>query len=50
MNDNGIFIMFYKGVEIRAKQGKYCWYTGWIPRSSDSLRQAKYQITRWINS
>ena len=47
---NGIFVGRYKGVSIYANKGRYECLFGWLPKTFDSLRQAKYNITKWSKS
>ena len=47
---SGTFVGRYKGVSIFTHKGRYECLFGWMPKTYDSLRQARYNITKWSNT
>jgi hypothetical protein len=44
---SGTYIGKYKGVPYYAKNGKYECLFGWMPKTFETIRQLKYNVTLW---
>ena len=44
---DGLFIGIYKGVKYYTKEGKIQCLFGWMPKTFDSIRSFKINVTKW---